>query len=106
MRPIVFILLLFFACCFGSAVFAQDKQNKKQPAAVEEVVSPEMTVVDGNRLRVRNAPVGRKVEIFTILGNKVRQIEIKSSEEEYELKLPRAIYIFRMDEVVRKYVIR
>ncbi|GHT53542.1 hypothetical protein FACS189451_05750 [Bacteroidia bacterium] len=72
---------------------------------VEEVVVPDMTVVN-SKLTLKNAPIGRRVEIFTILGNKVRQIEIKSQDGEYELNLPRAIYIFKLDGVVKKFVIR
>ena len=105
MKPIVFILLFFFTCCFGSVAFAQDTPNKKQPAVAEEVVMPEMYVTN-NRLTLKNAPVGGRVEIFTILGNKVKQIDIKSPEEEHELNLSRAIYIFKLDGVVKKFVIR
>jgi hypothetical protein len=105
MKPIVFIALFFFTGCFGTVAFAQDKQNKKQTAVVEEIIMPDMYVVN-NRLTLRNAPVGRTVEIFTILGNKVKQIEIKSPDEERDLNLPRAIYIFKLDGVVKKFVIR
>jgi len=105
MKPILFIMLFFFTCCFGTVAFAQDKQSKKQPAAVEEVVIPEWYVAS-NQLKWVNVPAGRQVEIFTILGNKVKQIEIKSPEGVYDLNLPRAIYIFRLDGVVKKFVIR
>jgi hypothetical protein len=105
MKPIVFIILFFITCCFGTVAFAQDKQNRKQTAVTEEIVMPEMNVAN-NKLTLKNAPVGRRVEIFTILGNKVRLIEIKSPDGEYELNLPRAIYIFKLDGVVKKFVIR
>jgi hypothetical protein len=105
MKPIVFILLFFFTCCFGTVALAQDKQNKQQTPGVEEIVMPEMYVAN-NRLTLRNAPVGRHVEVFTILGNKIKQIEIKSPDGEYDLNLPRAIYIFKLDGVIKKFVIR
>ena len=107
MKPILFIVLFFFTCCFGSVAFAQDKQSKKQPMVVEEVVVPETDFyVANNRLKLVNAPVGSQVEIFSILGNKVKQIEVKSPNGEYDLNLPRAIYIFKLDGVVKKFVIR
>jgi hypothetical protein len=102
MKPIVFIVLFFFTCCFGTIAFAQ---TKKQTAVAEEIVIPEMYVAN-NQLTLRNAPVGRQVEIFTILGNRVKQIEIKSPEAIYDLNLPRAIYIFKLDGIVKKFVIR
>jgi hypothetical protein len=86
-------------------VFAQDKLNRKQAAVAEEVIVPEMNVAN-NKLTLKNASAGKRVEIFTILGNKVRQIEIKSPDEEYELNLPRAIYIFKLEGIVKKFVIR
>jgi hypothetical protein len=86
-------------------VFAQDKPNGKQTATAEEIVIPEINVVN-NKLTLKNAPVGKRIEIFTILGNKVRQIEIKSPDGEHVLNLPRAIYILKVDGVVKKFHIR
>ena len=105
MKPIVFIILFFFSCCFRTVVFAQDKQNRKQDAVAEALAVPEMTLAN-NKLTLKNAQAGRRVEIFTILGNKVRQIEIQTPDGEYELNLPRAIYIFKLDGVVKKFVVR
>lgn len=102
MKPIVFIFF-FFLCCSGAV--AQDKSDKKQTAVAEGVVMPEMNVVN-NKLTLKNAPVGKDVEIFTILGNKIKQIEVKSPDGDYALNLPGAIYIFKLDGVVKKFVIR
>ncbi|GHU81601.1 hypothetical protein FACS189415_0250 [Bacteroidia bacterium] len=68
-------------------------------------LAPEMNVVN-NRLYLKNAPVGKKVEIITIIGNKIREIQIKSPNDEFELNLPRAIYIFKLDGVVKKFVVK
>ncbi|MDR0413737.1 MAG: hypothetical protein LBH61_08060 [Dysgonamonadaceae bacterium] len=84
-------------------LFAQEKKERK--VVIEEITLPELNVID-NILHIKNAPVGAKVEIITIVGNKVRQIEIKSKEVAYELNLPKAIYIFKLEGVVRKFVIR
>jgi hypothetical protein len=84
-------------------LFAQGK--KERSAVIEEITFPELNVIN-NILYIKNAPVGSKLEIITIVGNKVRQIEMKSGEGAYELNLPKAIYIFKLDGVVRKFVIR
>jgi hypothetical protein len=86
-------------------VFSQEKQNKKTQETVTETLVPEMSVTD-NKLTLKNAPVGKQLVIYTIIGNKVRQIEIKSPNDEFELKLPRAIYIFKLDGIVKKFVIK
>ncbi|MDR0686645.1 MAG: hypothetical protein LBF79_04240 [Dysgonamonadaceae bacterium] len=82
-------------------------QNGEKGRDVESggVALPEISISD-NKLTLRNAPVGKQVVIYTIIGNKVRQIEIKSPNEEHELKLLRAIYIIKLEGIVKKFVIR
>lgn len=82
-------------------------QDKKEEVSVVETTqqSPELSLAD-NILYVKNAPIGSKIEIITIVGSKIKEIEVKSSEGSYELNLPRAIYIFKLEGTVRKFVIR
>lgn len=93
----VFLTILLYL----SPAFAQDK---KEPVAVTDAIVPEMNIVD-NKLYVKNA-VGKRVQIITIIGNKVRELEIKSPLFEYDLNLPKAIYIFKMEGIVKKVVIK
>ena len=91
---------------YGTSGFSQDSKNRREPVAAVEQAKPEMYVID-NRLYLKNAPVGKRVEVLTIIGNKIRDIQITSSESEYDLNLPRrAIYIFRMEGIVNKFVIK
>jgi hypothetical protein len=87
--------------------FSAYPQNRPATAGEQTSVKaePEMSVSD-NKLTLKNAPVGKFVVIYSIIGNKLRQIEIKSPDEEHELKLPRAIYIFKMDGKVKKFVVK
>jgi hypothetical protein len=103
MRKIIFILLSLFALSCLSPVFSQ---NKKEPVVVTDTLAPEMNVVN-NKLTLKNAPVGKRVQIITIIGNKVKEIEIKSLDSEHDLSsLPKAIYIFKLEGVVKKFVIK
>ena len=102
MKQILFIFSFFFLALFQAPLIAQDK---KASADVEESTTPKMSLVN-NKLQVKNAPVGKRIEIITILGNKVKEIEIKSSEAEFDLDLPKAIYIFKLDGTVRKFVVK
>ncbi|GHT41297.1 hypothetical protein AGMMS49965_10870 [Bacteroidia bacterium] len=72
---------------------------------VGEVPPPELNVTD-NVVHVRHAIVGSKLEIFTIVGNRVRLIEMKTTDEFYPLNLPKGIYIFKLENTVRKFIIR
>lgn len=65
----------------------------------------EITAMD-NRIKVTNAPVGSKLEIYSVVGIKVKEIEIKQSTAEYQLNIAKGYYIIRIGETVRKVAIR
>jgi len=100
---LIFVFLMVLSCQVSA--FSQDNKDRKENAMIEEQPVPYMNVVNG-KLELKNAPVGKRVEVITIIGNKIRDILITSSEGTYELNLPRAIYIFRMDGTVKKFVIK
>jgi hypothetical protein len=105
MKRVTLVFVFLMVLSFPVYVFSQDNKNKKEPVAMEESVIPEMNV-SNNKLYVKNAPVGKRVEIITIIGNKIREIPITKQEFEQELNLPRAIYIFKMDGMVKKFIIK
>jgi len=72
---------------------------------IEEQVTPEMSIFN-NKLYLKNAPVGKNVVIFSIIGNKIKEIRITSPDFEQELNLRRGIYIFKVDDTVKKGVIK
>lgn len=73
---------------------------------VEKTLTPEMKVVD-NMLYVTNAEKGSSLEIITIVGNRIQKLEAKSSTFTYDLNgLAKGIYIFKMGEIVRKFVVK
>jgi hypothetical protein len=102
MKRMAFLLIGLLALFHTDSSYAQDK---KSSIGINEVLMPEINVVN-NKLYVKNASAGKKVEIITIIGNKVQEIKVTSIEFEYELSLPRAIYIFKLDGVVKKFVIK
>ena len=62
--------------------------------------------VHGDRIRVENAPVGSLLEIYSVVGIKVREIEIKQPTAEYTLNIAKGYYIIRIGDTVRKVAIR
>jgi len=111
MKRIAVISICLVILSFSTSGFSQDNKNRRYPIEIEEEVKPEMYVAN-NILYLKNAPIGKRVEIFTIIGNRIREIYIPSSECDFELNLPRAIYIFRMEgteteiPTVKKFVIK
>ena len=107
MKRISLVIVFLIVLSYPFSVFSQDNKNRRDAITVEEQVTPEMYVIN-NRLILKNAPVGKRVEVISIIGNKIREILITSSEFEYNLNLPRAIYLFRLEGegVTKKFVIK
>ena len=106
MKRIAFIIVFLLVLSFQNFVFSQDNKNKKDTVTIEVQVVPEPEMyVDSNRLYVKNATVGKRVEIYTIIGNKIREIPLTSKEGIFDLNLPRAIYIFKLEGVIKKFVV-
>jgi len=103
MKRFVLVIILLSVVSISGSVFSQEK--KERVVVVEESTTPELSVAD-NILSVKNARIGSRIEIITIVGNKVDEIEMKTTSGNYELRLPKAIYIFKLEGVVRKFVIR
>ncbi len=59
-----------------------------------------------NYIRVKNAPVGKLLELYSVVGIKVAEIKITSSDGEYSVNIPKGYYIIRIEDIVRKVVIR
>jgi hypothetical protein len=103
MKKILLIVFAFSLIASPLPLLAQSV--KKEKVANEGIATPEMYVSD-NILYIKDAPIGAKLQIITIVGNKVQEIEIRSHDVAYELKLPKAIYIFKLQGMVRKFVIK
>ncbi|MEG1543587.1 MAG: T9SS type A sorting domain-containing protein [Tannerellaceae bacterium] len=65
----------------------------------------EITASD-NRIRVINAPIGSVLEIYSVVGIKVKEIEIKQPNGEYLVSIAKGYYIIRIGDTVRKIAIR
>ena len=75
-------------------------------AKVIDVTLPVEISVFENRIRVENAPVGSKLEIYSVVGIKVKELEVKQPSGEYVVDIAKGYYIVRIGETVRKIAIR
>ncbi len=103
-------LIIAFALCIGtgSMIFAQEaKTNQPTPVVKQQDADNQLEIsVADNRIKVTNAPVGSKLEIFSLVGIPVKIIEMKEASGEYALNITKGIYIVRIGETVRKLVVR
>ncbi|MCC8200173.1 MAG: T9SS type A sorting domain-containing protein [Tannerellaceae bacterium] len=104
---ITFIVLVTLITCINSSFSIETERvgpemyylRQEQPASVE------ITVID-NRIQVNHAPIGSKLEIYSVVGIKVKEFEIKHSSGEYVVNIAKGYYIIRIGETVRKVAIR
>ncbi|MDR2138157.1 MAG: T9SS type A sorting domain-containing protein [Tannerella sp.] len=86
-----------------TTAFTPEACSVAQPS--EDTLKVKVSVID-NRISVTDAPAGSRLEIYNIVGIRVRKIEIRHPSEEYVIILPKGYYIVRIEDTVRKIVIR
>ena len=64
------------------------------------------TVAYDNKIVVENAPAGSKLEVYSVVGIRVKEIPMKQPSGEYTVDLAKGYYIVRIGDTVRKVSIR
>lgn len=100
------VAIISFIFIFTLPLFAQtpvvippDTTSKAEADTVR------ISVVD-NVIHLSNAPVGSKMEIFSILGVKVYEVVIRMPIAEYRPNISKGYYIVRIKNRVKKIMIR
>lgn len=75
------------------------KENDKDPDSIE------ISAYD-NKIVVANAPAGSKLEIYSVVGIRVKEIPMKQPSGEYTVDIAKGYYIVRIADTVRKISIR
>lgn len=101
---ITMLALISFACY---PTYAQTHKSASEVYAIKQgdPSSIEINAYE-NRIKVTNAPVGSILEIYSVVGIKVKEIEIKQSTAEYPVDIAKGYYIVRIGNTVRKVAIR
>jgi len=63
-----------------------------------------ITVIN-NRLKIENAPLGSKLEIYSVVGLKVYEIKLQEKTTELIVPIAKGYYIVRIGRTVRKIAI-
>ena len=105
MKAVVFIILwltIYAGCPFG--VLAQQTDT----TALTQEKNPDNINISAydNKIVVENAPIGSKLEIYSVVGIRVKEITIKQSSGEYPVNIAKGYYIVRIGDTVRKISIR
>ena len=97
--------VLLFALGLPSVAQQRSERTPKAMASVLETEPIEISAYD-SCIRVKNAPIGSLLEIYSVVGINVKEIKIKEAEGEYPVHIPKGYYIIRIGDTVRKVVIR
>jgi len=94
----------------SNPVLAQEQKSDKNTTTTtteqkKEEPKPEISAYE-NRITVNNAPIGSTLEIYSIVGIKVKEIKIKYPTEEFIVDIAKGYYIIRIGETVQKVAIR
>lgn len=104
---VVHIIALALALSASYPVYAQVRKSEvKAHVTRQEDPDPIEITAYENRIKVTNAPVGSYLEIYSVVGIKVKEIEIKQSTAEYPVDIAKGYYIIRIGDTVRKVAIR
>jgi hypothetical protein len=96
-------------CCMGLLVFRAHAQQANTTSSIttQQVDNSIKVTYADTCIKVENAPAKSTLEIYNIVGSKVKVIELIQSTGEYPVSLQKGYYIVRIDGgVVRKIVVR
>lgn len=85
--------------------YAQQTNTTVSATKQKEADPIEITSYE-NRIVVKNAPIGSKLEIYSVVGIRVKEINMKEPSGEYTVDIAKGYYIVRLGETVRKVAIR
>lgn len=103
---------IVLACAFWVGLSVDAQANKPEvniyASAIISQEDPESVEITAseNRIKVTNAPVGSKLEIYSVVGIKVKEIVMKQPSGEYTVNIAKGYYIIRIGDTVRKVAIR
>ena len=100
-RKYAVILSLFLSFAYMAAA-----KNAEIPERSEAPTESIELWADTNRLYIRNGEPGSKIVIYSIVGTKVSELELKNANSEIFLQLPKGYYIVKIGDAARKIAIK
>lgn len=102
------VLLLAVWAGYPLEVSAQQAVTNTSASTATKEKTPDTIEISAydNKIVVENAPVGSKLEIYSVVGIRVKEIQMKQPSGEYPVDIAKGYYIVRIGETVRKISIR
>ena len=103
-KNLLSLLFLLVCMCFQATVLAQ-QDTKLKPVSNDIDCILEIRAA-GNTIFIECAPIGKKIEIFSIVGIKVKEFKIEDTSGEFTLSVPKGYYIIKLNDTFRKIAVR
>jgi len=107
MKKIYIIMIALLTLSATVPAKTYEKQQSKRTIAIQQQEQDDIRITAyDNKILVENAPINSKLEIYSVVGMKVREIIIKQSTVEITVDLAKGYYICRIAGTVRKVAIK
>ena len=111
---ILFSIILLISVYVGNSLTVKAQQAADSTRVVATAppvttqVKPDSVSISAydNKIVVKNAPIGSKLEIYSVVGIRVKEFEMKQPDGEYTVNIAKGYYIIRIGDTVRKVAIR
>ncbi len=103
MKKFLSVFLFSLFTLLSTSLYAQEKKGVNTQD--DNAADIEITVT-GNIVKIKNATVGKFLDVYSVVGKKIESVEIKSSTEECTLHVPKGLYILKIEDTIRKVVIK
>ncbi|MDD2797715.1 MAG: hypothetical protein PHV20_03900 [Bacteroidales bacterium] len=99
--------LFIIATLFGALLFSEGVSAQNQPKAQVDRETVGFTVqVNNTRVVVQNVAPRTSIQIYSILGVKLKDYKMPANGDDLQFDLPKGCYILKTDEFVRKIAIK
>lgn len=101
----IFISLTIYSVVVfpSSDAFAEQEKHVK---AKEETMTITIRINNDSFTRMKEIPTVGYFDVYTILGERIKRIDLKKCKEGVDLELSKGLYILKAGKVTQKIVIR
>ena len=105
---LLFSMVLMLAVWAGCPLEVNAQQATTTASTTTKEKTPDSVEISAydNKIVVDNAPAGSKLEIYSVVGIRVKEIPMKQTSGEYTVDIAKGYYIVRIGDTVRKIAIR
>jgi len=100
-----FLSTFCFSVCILLAASLHAQEKKITNVQDDSQVEIELTIT-GSTVKVKNATMGKFLDVYSVVGKKIESFEIKSVNDECILHVPKGLYILKIENTIRKVVIK